>query len=153
MNHRNSLIINKECDNCMILREYFESIYILIYDLLVKYFYFPKNIKKSEKEILIGLYINKFQKIGLNKIQNFKISEIYNQKLEDFRNDIKKLINIENFEILDLENFSIDTSELIMINNSKIIMTILQTVILCFFIKVFVFGMLFILFHSKDFLD
>ena len=119
MNHRNSLIINKECDNCMILREYFESIYILIYDLLVKYFYFPKNIKKSEKEILIGLYINKFQKIGLNKIQNFKISEIYNQKLEDFRNDIKKLINIENFEILDLENFSKDASELIMINNKE----------------------------------
>ena len=119
MNHRNSLIIKNECENCMIIREYFDSIYILIYDLLVKYFYFPKNIKKSEKEILIGLYINKFQKIELNKIQNFKITEIYNQKLEDFRNDIKKLENIENFEIIDFENFLKDSNKLIRINNKE----------------------------------
>lgn len=88
--------INNNCLVCMELIKQFESIYIVIYDLIVKYFYIPENLNEYEKEIYYGYYLNEFLRLNQNKIEYYMFQKLVpNQKYEMFVEEVMHLSQLE----------------------------------------------------------
>lgn len=98
--------INNSCLVCIELIKQFESVYILLYDLIIKYFYLPKQMKENDKEVYYGYYLNEFLKNNQNKVEYYTFQRnIPTQKYEMFT---KELLNIEKLELnyLSIKNYS-----------------------------------------------
>jgi hypothetical protein len=98
--------INNSCLVCIELIRQFESVYVLLYDLIIKYFYLPKIMKENDKEVYYGYYLNEFLKNNQNKVEYFTFQRnIPTQKYEMFT---KELLNLEKLELnyLNIKNYN-----------------------------------------------
>lgn len=55
--HEENTIYDFSCINCSENFFYFYNTYVIVYDLLVKYFYLPEKLSLVEKELYIGFYL------------------------------------------------------------------------------------------------
>ena len=96
-----------ECELCWEITKKYESIYVLIYDLLVKYFYLPDNMSSLDKEIYIGYYFTEFKKTNKDLTEyNHFVENIPEQKTALFENEIIFFHNKADLDLWTMEKFN-----------------------------------------------
>ena len=95
--HETNVKYDLSCKKCYSNFYYFYNTYVIVYDLLTKYFYIPEIFSLPEKEIYVGYYLCK--SIENNDADEKFSNKIINEyKIKQFNLELEALFQIENIE-------------------------------------------------------
>jgi len=81
------------------------QIYTDIYDILIKYFYYPENFGTEDKETYIGLYLSNFLEKNRNKADSkYFQRNLRKQKIENFEKEIIDYLYLRDSTMSNNEN-------------------------------------------------
>lgn len=109
-----------ECQ-CEDIKQYFDSINVLIYDILIKHFHIPTIWDTDAKEIFFSYYYHIISKSSKNKVDIKYFSNlICYEKMKQFKNDINMIKNFTKMEILNINELKfVDEKESLDVDNDK----------------------------------
>lgn len=86
------------CPNCSKIKEYFDSLSILVYDMMLKNFYFPNDASADGKEIYTAYYLYQFH-LACKNITDIKylFKKVPEFKKKNFEKEIQFLRSMEEF--------------------------------------------------------
>jgi hypothetical protein len=86
------------------LLEIFSSYAVLIYDILIKNFYLPRDVTLEEKDLYLSYYLYKFKHIEGNRVLKNLSKEIPRLRFDEFKTEIIRLVNIQEFYPINIDN-------------------------------------------------
>jgi len=97
--HLNNKKYDFSCKDCYENFSYFYNIYVIVYDLLVKYFYLPDKISIQEKELYMGYYLCKILENKETEDLRFNNKIIFDYKIEKFLSELEALLKMDEISI------------------------------------------------------
>jgi hypothetical protein len=87
------------------LLEIFSSYSVLIYDILIKNFYLPREITLEEKDLYLAYYLYKFKHIEGHKILKNLSKEIPALRYKEFKEEIMHLVKLSELFPTSIDNY------------------------------------------------
>ena len=97
--HESNKKYDFSCTHCYEIFANFYNTYVIVYDLLVKYFYIPEKFSYSEKEMYVGYYLCEIPKYNSNFDEDsFNNKKINEYKYEKFKSQLEILLELNKIE-------------------------------------------------------